>query len=378
MAIHLSLALTFFNFVGNSAARVVLTLYALELGAPASAVGLIGGLLFLFPLLLSWPIGAAADRIGGRSLLLFGSVLGVVSLVLPFVFRSLPVLYVAAALNGLGLAFYHVTLQYLIGELSKPEERARNFSNFSLAGALTTFVGPMIAGFSIDTVGHANACLIAAAQSAVAVLLLLKWGRLYPAAKTGHALGAGSVRGLVDRQVALMLLISGFVQLGYDLFQFYIPIYAHSIGISASAIGAILATLAAGSIVVRLFLARLVKAYSGRRLLAVVFATGTIGFALIPLSSNALALALIGFVFGLGMGIGIPLTVILMFANSVQGRSGQTLGLRLTANNLVRFGGPIVFGAVGTAFGLTSVFWIVAVILAGGGLLSRAWRGKSQ
>jgi predicted MFS family arabinose efflux permease len=162
------------------------------------------------------------------------------------------------------------------------------------------------------------------------------------------------------------------------LFQFYIPIYAHSIGISASAIGAILATLAAGSIVVRLFLARLVKTYSGRRLLAAVFATGTIGFALIPLSSNALALSLIAFVFGLGMGIGIPLTVILMFANSVQGRSGQTLGLRLTANNLVRFGGPIVFGAVGTAFGLTSVFWIVAVVLAGGGLLSRAWRGKSQ
>ena len=38
MAIHLTLALTFFNFVGSNAARVVLTLYALELGAPASAV----------------------------------------------------------------------------------------------------------------------------------------------------------------------------------------------------------------------------------------------------------------------------------------------------------------------------------------------------
>jgi MFS family permease len=378
VAIHLSLALTFFNFVGNSAARVVLTLYALELGAPASTVGLIGGLLFLFPLLLSWPIGAAADRIGGRALLMFGSVLGAVSLALPFVFRSLPVLYVAAALNGLGLAFYHVTLQYLIGELSKPEERARNFSNFSLAGALTTFVGPMVAGFSIDTLGHANACLIAAGQSFVAVLLLLGWGRLYPPAKPGHAAGTGSARGLVDRDVALMLVISGFVQLGYDLFQFYIPIYAHSNGISASAIGAVLAALAAGSIVVRLFLARLVKTYSGRRLLLVVFATGTIGFALVPLSSNALALGLIAFVFGLGMGIGIPLTVILMFANSVQGRAGQTLGLRLTANNLVRFGGPIVFGAVGTAFGLASVFWIVAAILAGGGVLSRAWRGKSQ
>ncbi|MBI3042141.1 MAG: hypothetical protein HYY78_04860 [Betaproteobacteria bacterium] len=52
MALHLTLALTFFNFVGANSARVLLTLYALELGAPASAVGLIGGLRFLFPLLL--------------------------------------------------------------------------------------------------------------------------------------------------------------------------------------------------------------------------------------------------------------------------------------------------------------------------------------
>ena len=78
------------------------------------------------------------------------------------------------------------------------------------------------------------------------------------------------------------------------------------------------------------------------------------------------------------MGIGIPLTVILMFANSATGRSGQTLGMRLTANNLVRFGGPIVFGAVGSAMGVAAVFWIVAAIMAGGGVLARQWRGKSQ
>jgi len=82
VVIHLALALTFFNFVGATAARVVLTLYALEIGAPASAVGVIGGLLFLFPLLLSWPIGALADRVGARRLLLFASACGAVSLVL--------------------------------------------------------------------------------------------------------------------------------------------------------------------------------------------------------------------------------------------------------------------------------------------------------
>jgi MFS family permease len=377
-AIYLALALTFFNFVGSAAARVVLTLYALELGAPASAVGILGGLLFLFPLLLSWPIGVAADRMGGRPLMMFGSACGALSLTLPFFFPSLPWLYVAATLNGLALAFFHVTLQYLVGVLSAPEDRARNFSNFSLAGAATNFVGPMMAGFSIDAVGHAAASLVAASQSFVAVVLLLAWGRLFPPGKPSGAREAGPAPRLMDREVVYMLVISGMVQLGYDLFQFYLPIYAHSIGLSASAIGAVLATLAIAAFVVRLFLARLVKQVSGRRLLISVFVMGTIGYALVPLSTNAFVLGLIAFVFGLGMGIGIPLTVILMFANSAEGRSGQTLGLRLTANNLVRVGGPIVFGAVGSALGVASVFWIVAVILAGGGLLARSWRGKSS
>lgn len=376
MPINLTLALTFFNFVGANAARVLLTLYALELDAPASTVGVLGGLLYLFPLLLSWPIGALADRAGARGLLLFAAACAAASLTLPYFFRVLPAFYIAAALNGLALAFFHVTLQNLIGTLSRPEERARNFSNFSLAGAMTSFAGPLLAGFSIDALGHALACLVIASQSVIAIVLLLVWGRLLPPGKPPIPRDAGAPRALANREIWRMLITSGMVQLGYDLFQFYLPIYGHSIGLSASAIGAILATLAAAAFIVRLFLARLVKRMPGETLLVWVFGMGAIGFALVPFSGNAAMLGLIAFIFGLGMGIGIPLTVILMFASSAEGRSGQTLGLRLTANNFVRVTGPIVFGAVGSAFGLPVVFWIVAAIMASGGLLARSRAGK--
>jgi MFS family permease len=371
VAIHLTLALTFFNFVGSNAARVVLTLYALELGAPASVVGVLGGLLFLFPLLLSWPVGVLADRTGARGLLIFASCCGAVSLVLPYFVRALPAFYVAAALNGLALAFFHVTLQNLVGTLSRAEERARNFSNFSLTGAVTNFAGPLIAGFSIDTLGYAAACLVVAAQSLLALALVLLWGRLYPPGRPQAPADAGASKALLNRDVWFMLFVSGLVQLGTDLFQFYLPIYGHSIGLSASAIGGVLATLAVAAFVVRLFLAWMVKRVAGERLLAWVFFMGAIGFALVPFSENAYALAAISFFFGLGMGIGIPLTVILMFSRSAEGRSGQTLGLRLTANNFVRVTGPIVFGAVGSALGLAAVFWIVAAIMLSGGVLSQ-------
>lgn len=371
MVIKLTLALTFFNFVGSTAARVVLMLYALELGAPPSAVGILGGLFYLFPLLLSWPVGTLADRYGARGLLAFAGVCGVVSIVLPYFAGTLTAFYAAAALNGLALAFFHVTLQHLIGILSTPDERPRNFSNFSLTGAVTNFIGPLIAGFSIDHLGHAAACLYIAASPAIGLVVLLVWGRRFPPGSGKAPQGPGALGALSDREVWRMLLTSGLVQLGCDLFQFYMPVYGHAVGLSASAIGAVLASFAAASFVVRLFLARLVKRVPGHVLLAWSFGVGAVGFALASIATQAYALAAVAFLFGLGMGLGIPLTVILIYDRIPEGRSGQVLGLRLTGNNFVRVTGPVVFGAIGSLVGLAPVFWISAAAMGFGVWLSR-------
>lgn len=372
MPILLTLSLGFLLFTGLNVARIVLTLYALELGAEAAVVGVLGGLFYLFALLLSWPIGALADRAGAYRLLVFAAACNTAALVLPYFVRTLPAFYVSAALSGLALAFFHVTLQNTIGLLSSPAERTRNFSNFSLMGAVTNLVGPLFAGLSIDHAGHALACLYGASLSLVALVAVVIWGRLLPPGNPEATHGMGALNTLADRQVQRMLATSGLVQLGTDLYQFYIPIYGHSIALSASAIGAILAAFAAASFVVRLFLARLVREVPSEKLLAWSFYLGVVGFALTPFFTNPVMLAAIAFVFGLGMGVGMPLTVILMYERTVEGRAGQTLGLRLTSNNLVRVVGPLLFGAVGSAFGLPSVFWINGAMMLAGGLLSRS------
>ena len=375
--IYLTLALTFFNFTGNNSMRVLLTLYALHLGASASEVGIIGGLLFLFPVLLSWFVGGLADRKAARKLLLFAATCAAASLLLMYFFPSLPVFYAAAALNGLALSFFHVTLQNLIGNLSKPEERARNFANFSMIGATTSFFGPLLAGLSIDHFGYGWACLATASLSLVVISLVLWQGRHLPPPR-GRAKAGAAPRTLIDRGMVVMLITGGLVQLGYDLFQFYVPIHGHEIGLSASAIGGVLATLAIAAFIVRNFLAKLSERYPGEKLLMWVFLTGALGFALVPFTSNAYVLGAVAFLFGLGMGIGIPLTVILMFANSSDGRSGQMLGIRLTVNNTVRMSGPMAFGAIGVAVGVSGVFWILAGVMLGGGALALTQKFKNK
>lgn len=380
MPIALALALTFIAFCALNAARVVLTLYALTLGAPASSVGVLGGIFYLFPLLLSWPIGSLADRIGPRRLLLVGAIAGTGALVLPFFVREIGALYVAAALSGLSIAFYHVTLQNLVGTLSAPDQRARNFSNFSLVGATTNFVGPLIAGLSIDHFGHAIASLVIVAFSALALVLLpLGWRRLpLPKPKSSPAPAATAVAVTAsvpaDAGVWSMLIASAMVQLGTDLFQFFVPIYGHEIGLSASAIGAVLASFAAAAFVVRIFLPWLVKQAQPERVLRYSFYAGGAGFLMVPFFESAELLCVAAFMFGLGMGCGTPLTLMLMFNRSSEGRSGRTLGVRLTTTNAVRVLGPIVFGAVGTAFGIPPVFWINALIMGATGVMTRSRR----
>ena len=376
VAIAIALTLAFIAFTALNAARVVLTLYALTLGAPASSVGVLGGMFYIFPLLLSWPIGALNDRLGPRRLLIVGAVAGTAALLLPYYVRQIGAFYVAAALCGLSIAFYHVTLQNLVGTLSAPHQRARNFSNFSLVGALTSFVGPLVAGVSIDHIGHAAAALIIVGLSAAAFVVLPIGWRYLPGPRPAQPKASQPAELPPDPGIWRMLTASAMVQLGTDLFQFYMPIYGHEIGLSASAIGAVLASFAAAAFVVRIFLPRLIKQAKPEKVLTYAFYSGAVGFAVVPLVGNVAGLMLAAFFFGLGMGCGTPITVMLMFERSSAGRSGRTLGIRLTTTNAVRVLGPMVFGAIGTAFGVPSVFWINGVLMAAQGYWTRQKAAK--
>ena len=70
------------------------------------------------------------------------------------------------------------------------------------------------------------------------------------------------------------------------------------------------------------------------------------------------------------MGCGQPITLMMTFSGSAQGRSGEAMGIRVTVNHLTRVIVPVVFGSIGSAFGLFPVFWINSLMLATGWALS--------
>ena len=150
--------------------------------------------------------------------------------------------------------------------------------------------------------------------------------------------------------------------------------YGRSVGLSASAIGLVMSCYAVAA-----FLVRLGMPIATRRMGEVGVLTASLFFAgavylLVPLVSDAPLLALIAFLLGIGLGCAQPLTIILTYNHAPPGRSGEALGMRLTANKLTQIVVPLAFGAMGSAFGLIPVFWANGAFLLAGGFLSLAER----
>ncbi len=376
--IQFVLALALINFSTVLGGRVVLALYALNFGAQPFAVGVLAATFSAIPMSLAWLAGRLTDRIGARWLLSFGAAVGACGMAVPYLLPRLPALYLTAALLGLSFTFYTVTLQNLVGVLGRTEEHARNFSNFAMVAAFANFLGPMIAGFSIDHMGFGSACLSFVLLSLVSVVLLAWRGAILPGATPQAGKAGGFKDMLADADVRRVLVTSSLVQFGIDLFQFYLPIYGHGIGLSASVIGIVLAMFAAASFAVRALLPRLIARLGEETLLAYAFYIAAASFVLIPFCREAVLLSLVAFLLGLGIGCGPPVTMMMTYSQSPKGRSGEALGLRLTANHVARVIGPLAFGSLGSAFGLFPVFWVNALLMGCGGWISRGVHGRKD
>ena len=282
-------------------------------------------------------------------------------------------LYASAAIIGGSYVFYQVSAQNLIGLLSRTiEERTKHFSTYSLVLAVGSFVGPLSAGLAIDHFGYARAYLLLAMLPVVPMLIMAA-ARNVKGVSDETQPKARNVMDLVRTKPLLRVLVVGAIILtGIDLFQFYMPIYGQSIGLSASAIGVVISMFAVAAFVVRLVIPKLVKRLGAEGLLNLALFVGAVAYLLMPLFSSVAALCAIAFLFGLGLGVGQPLAVMLTFSHSPKGRSGEALGLRLTINSLMHVAVPLCFGAIGSIFGLVPVFWSNALLLAGSGVWSRS------
>ncbi|MDB5809805.1 MAG: major facilitator superfamily 1 [Betaproteobacteria bacterium] len=378
MTLFLTLALAFFNMTGVRASRVLGVLFAIKLGAAPFTIGALAATFALFPLLLSWPAGRIVDRYGPRTPLLMGAVGSAIGMLLPCFWPSLVAVFAAAAMTGIATTFYSIALQNMVGVFSTAENRARNYSNYAMAISTAASAGPLLAGFSFDNVGPAVAFFFGALCFLVPAIMLAIWGGMLPRAKPTEAPPMNVRDVLTNPGVWPVLVASSLAQTGLDLFQFYIPVYGDSHGLSSSAIGIVIAMCAVGGFAARVILPSWIKWLNEEKVLAHALILSGFSLVLVPFVTTAPALSVIAFVFGFGLNVTQPISLIIMYARSPEGRSGEALGVRFAADNSTKLVGPMIFGAIAGAMGVAPLFWInAAMLVAGGFVMGKTARKKS-
>lgn len=361
------------NHVVLAGSRVTVTLDALRQGSSTALVGLLLALFALLPALFAVAAGRLSDRIGVRKPMIVGSVVLAVGAMLPLVLHGLPVLFVSAAVMGVGFMLFQVPAQNATGELGPPTQRSHNYSTLALGYAISGLLGPLVAGFAIDHAGFVATFAIFAVLPLIPALVLSRgWPTLpSPHATAREKRAGGALTLLTHRKLRRVFFVNVLLAMAWDLNTIVIPVYGNGIGLSASQIGVILACFGAATFVVRLAMPRLLRHADEHRILTLALLIAGCVYMAFPFSHSAGSLMALCFCLGLGLGMSQPMVMSLLHTHAPEGRMGEAAGVRMSLVQAISVGVPLTFGTLGATVGLTPIFWSVGLLLTGSGLFTK-------
>ncbi|HSQ02506.1 MAG TPA: MFS transporter [Burkholderiales bacterium] len=373
MTLHLMALLTILVHLTYAGMRMLMSLYALELGATAFTVGLLMSVLAVAPMLFVVSWGRYVDRVGTHRPMWLGTSGVLAAALCGFAVPRLEMFFVSSALAGLGFILYHLAVNQMAGLLGRPEDRTRNFTVLALAFSTSTFIAPVITGYAIEWLGHRATFLFLAGSSlATLAVLMLKPAPVPRPGPTTRTTGRKSIRDLLGIPVLRrVLVVSGLLSMAWDLFSFVMPIHGSRLGLPASTIGLVLGCFGSAVFVVRLMLPFIMHRVSEWKILiGAMFLAGS-ALAVIPLIGDVPVLMVISFVLGIGLGGTQPMIMALLYDTAPAGRAGEAVGVRTLLLNFSQAGIPLGFGALGAALGMAPVFWSMALALWAGGWYAR-------
>jgi MFS family permease len=186
MALYLTVLLAILNQIGVKGSKMLVALYAIELGASPLAIGALVSTYALFPLVLAVYAGRVSDRSGVRRPMVLGSFGMAAGLLLPLAVPAMSTLYLSSALIGMASLFFHVSVHNLVGSLGDAQARTANFGTFSLGSSISGFLGPLLVGFTIDRSGHLSTYLTLAIISIIPGVVLSLYASFIPGRADHH------------------------------------------------------------------------------------------------------------------------------------------------------------------------------------------------
>jgi len=354
--------------------RFTLTLQAVALKASPLAIGILMSLLMVVPMVLSIHMGRWADRFGYARPAALGLAMLAAAGLLAGLVPSMPALYAASVFIGSGYTLAHVAINNAVGQMAPARHLTRSFSTLALGFSVSGLTGPMVAGVVIDHFGHSAAflCLLAFVLVSLALLLLPLGREPDPLPPRPAPAEPPSVIGLLRHApLRAVLIVSGLLSMGWDMFMFLAPLHGVRSGLSATSTGLLMGAFGAGTFAIRLLLPLFNARMTEWRTLSWALFVTALCYVIFPLAATLPLMLTAAFAMGLSLGCGQPMAMSLLHLTAPPSRAGEAVGMRTSIVSASQTLFPLVFGALGSAVGVAAVFWAGATVLASGGAFAR-------
>jgi MFS family permease len=352
--------------------RMAAPLMALREGHSAMAVGVLLSLFALTQVFLALPAGRYVDRHGFKRPVGFCVIAACAGAGLAVVFPVFPVLCLCALMTGGATGVASISLQRHVGR-SAPDksELKRMFSWLSIGPALANFVGPLAAGLLIDNGGFRVAFFCLACLPLMTWLWVRRTVELPALAVSPHAAQASAWDLLHNPMMRRLMWVNWLLSSCWDVHTFVVPVLGHELGLSASAIGAILGGFALAATGIRLVLPLMAAQLHEWVVVTTAMLATAVLFGIYPFMGSASAMGACSMLLGVSLGSVQPMVMSTLHQITPEDRHGEALGLRLMMINASSVLMPMLFGAAGTALGVSVVFWTVGVAVGSGA--PQAW-----
>jgi len=380
------MALTIFiDFASFGIVLPLLPFWAERRGAGPVGVGLAITIYALAQFIFTPVLGTLSDRYGRRPIILASLLIEALSLALAALAGSLPILFVARFIGGLGASNIG-SAQAVVADVTPAQGRARGMGLIGAAIGLGFVVGPALGGL-LAPLGPAVpfwAAMIVALANALLVLRFLPETRQMEIARptmnrepTVGTLPGGQVSRFIVglfagwRQVlrhpvvARLVVVNLLFTVAFTAMEAVFPLFTqHSFSWTARQNGYIFTY--AGIVIVLMqggMVGQLVKRLGERRLLIAGLVMLAAGLALLAWSTSlALLLVALGIV-SMSDGAVTPMvSALLSFANPPTTR-GETLGLAQAVAGLGRVIGPLAAGSILATLGPGAPFFVGSALV---------------
>jgi MFS family permease len=394
---------------------VIVPVFVASLGLSYLWAGIILGCRPVLSLLFSIHAGALMDRIGGRRVMIFFGVVGVIA---PLLYPAAPwlgwiwLLVIGQMMAGLADSMGWLGAQTLIGQHMKG--RTKYTGRLSAIIRIGHVIAPIMVGVAWDRWGDWAAFGLMSLWNGGFLVCALLLPRSHqrnqqdPQSGDGATVGGTRIgwRDLIpnpaDYVSAFRLLalpaVAATVMIGmmphvgnYVQSTFYIVWLKEEAGITGTLIGFLIAIASIAAACGSLLAARLRRYISPywlflsvvwvaimmiclTPLLGRISASGQLSSALLPIGDlqemlqiTSTAALFIVFAIALAIrsgfnGIQQPLVISLVLTTAGPDAHGKAVGLRATANRITSIGTPIAMGAIADWLGLESAFYVIAGI----------------